>query len=59
MATYTLWLFLVLDTGQFSVMKSLTFTKERSCEHAAMRIVKSEPTGVKRIAAICKKKEVV
>lgn len=59
MVTYTLWLFLVLDTGQFLVMKSLTFSQERSCEQAAMRMVNSEPTGVKRIAAICKKKEVV
>lgn len=54
MVTFTLWLYLVLDTGQFSVMKSLTFSTERACEHAAMRIVASEPAGVKTIAAVCK-----
>jgi hypothetical protein len=56
MLTTTLWLFLVLDTGQFSVMKSLTFTSAKACEHAAMQIVTAEPTGVKRIAAVCKTK---
>jgi len=54
MMTFTLWLYLVLDTGQFSVMKSLTFSTEQACEHAAMQIVASRPTGVKTIAAVCK-----
>ena len=54
MNTFTLWLFLVLDTGQFSVMKGLTFTTEADCERAAMRIVAAEPAGVTRIAAVCK-----
>ena len=54
MMAFTLWLYLVLDTGQFSVMKSLTFSTEQACEYAAMQIVAARPAGVKTIAAVCK-----
>lgn len=56
MMTWTLYLLLVLPTGEYGVTAYKEFTQKVSCERAAASISANPPPSVKRIIAVCKEK---
>jgi hypothetical protein len=56
MMTWTLYLLLVLPTGEYGATAYKEFTQKGDCERAAASITASPPPEVKRIIAVCKEK---
>lgn len=54
MMVWTLYILLVLDTGDLSVLQGRSFTTERSCEIAAAVVWESEMAGVSKAIPVCK-----
>lgn len=54
MMTWTLYLLLVLPTGEYGVTTYKEFTQQGNCEEAAAVISANPPPGVARIIAVCK-----
>jgi hypothetical protein len=56
MMTWTLYLLLVLPTGEYGVTAYKEFTQKGNCQRAAASITANPPPEVQRIVAVCKEK---
>lgn len=54
MMTWTLWILLILDTGDMSVLQGRSFTSPKQCERAADVVWQSEMAGVSKAIPVCK-----
>ena len=54
MITWTLWILLVLDTGDLSVLQGRSFSTERECQRMADVVWRSEMAGVSKAIPVCK-----
>lgn len=54
MMVWTLYILLVLNTGQVSVLQGRSFTTERGCAIAAAAVWEAEMAGVSKAIPVCK-----
>ena len=54
MMAWTLFILLVLESGELAVLQGRSFTSERSCEIAASAVWNSEMAGVSKAIPVCK-----
>lgn len=54
MITWTLWILLILDTGDLSVLQGRSFTTEHECQLMADVVWQSEMAGVSKAIPVCK-----
>lgn len=54
MITWTLWILLILDTGERSVLQGRSYTTEHECQRMADVVWQSEMAGVSKAIPVCK-----